>query len=495
MHRRLVFSAALLLSACASNMPAPKNEPASTKTDHVGGHLALSPCTLPKREGTPASAADHRGLCGTFSVPENRQRSNSRMLDLKVIVVPARSGKPNDPVVVLPGGPGQATTEMAWDYADDATIENDLVFLDLRGTSAGDALDCTFGVSDANAARYLEPFLIAGSGYAACRDELSKTADLRQYTTMNAMQDLDDLRVALGKEKIHLDGGSYGTRAAIVYMHMFGSHVKTAFLSGLVPVENRSPLFHPEAAQRAFDLLVEQCRADEHCHAAYPGVAEDLHAILRQLWAKPAKVKVAHPVTHDPIEVTLTADGFADGLRTMLYDAQSERRVPLLLRQASNGDLVPFAEAALLSHRGFDKSIHVGLMLSFTCAEDTSRIRTDEVEAATKGSFIGDQRVRSQMAACAVWPQSRIPREYYEPFRSDVPTILVSGEIDPVTPPKWGELALRSFPNGQHLVVPGAHVSYNDCIAQLARDLRRAGTTAGLDTRCVASLRNPPFAY
>jgi pimeloyl-ACP methyl ester carboxylesterase len=417
------------------------------------------------------------------------------MLDLHVIIVPARSGNSAEPIFVLAGGPGQAATEMAWDFADDATIENDLVFLDLRGTSAGQALDCTFGVSDENAARYLEPFLAAESGYAACRDELSKTADLTQYTTMIAMQDVDDLRIALGKEKIHLDGGSYGTRAAMVYMHMFGSHVKTAFLSGLVPVENRSPLYHAFAAQRAFDLLVEQCSADARCHAAYPSVAEDLRDVLQRLREKPASLRVPHPVTHDPIDVTLTAEGFADGLRTMLYDAESERRVPLLLRQAGKGDLAPFAEAALASHRSFDKTIHVGLMLSFTCAEDTSRIRADEVEKETKGSFIADQRVRSQMAACAVWPQSHIPPEYYRSFRTDVPTVLISGEIDPVTPPQWGELALRSFPNGRHLVFPGAHVSYNDCIAQLARDLRRSGTTVGLDTSCVASVRNPPFAF
>ena len=417
------------------------------------------------------------------------------MLDLHVIVAPARSGKSDEPIFVLPGGPGQATTEMAWDFADDATVENDLVFLDLRGTSAGQALDCNFGVSDENAARYLEPFLAAGSGFAACRDELSKTADLTQYTTMIAMQDVDDLRIALGKDKIHLDGGSYGTRAAMIYLRMFGSHVKTAFLSGLVPVENRSPLYHAAAAQHAFDLLVSQCRADARCHAAYPSIAKDLSDVLQRLREKPASIRVSHPVTHDPIHVTLTADGFADGLRTMLYDAESERRVPLLLRQAGTGDLAPFAEAALASHRSFDKSIHVGLMLSFTCAEDTSRIRADEVEKETKGSFIGDQRVRSQMAACAVWPQSRIPADYYAPLRSDVPTVLISGEIDPVTPPKWGELALRSFPNGRHLVVPGAHVSYNDCIAQLAHDLRRSGTTAGLDTSCVSTIRNPPFAY
>jgi pimeloyl-ACP methyl ester carboxylesterase len=310
---------------------------------------------------------------------------------------------------------------------------------------------------------------------------------------MSAMKDLDELRQALGYRRINLEGGSYGTRAAITYIRMFPKRVHAALLFSLVPIENRAPLYHAAAAQRAFDLLVAQCRADAACRAAYPDIAGDLRAVLERLRAEPARVRVPHPVTGLPTEVRLGASGFADALRVMLYSIDSGRRVPLLLRRARAGDLGPFAEAALRSSRGFTQSIRAGLLLSFTCAEDVSRIRPAEVATETAGSFIGAQRVRNQMAACSVWPKGDVPQDYYRPLRSQVPAILVSGNLDPVTPPSWGEIALRYFPNGIHIVLPGTHTPTNDCVNDLGRRLFLTGAVRGLDGNCAAATTLPPF--
>lgn len=480
----------LALAALAGCAMAP--EPASSE---LAERLTLAPCRIPKvTEKGPIEGEEVEVKCGTFLVPENRGEAGGRMLPLRVVIVPSRSGRPREPVFFLSGGPGQAATEQAPGYAGWWQPEHhDVVLMDLRGTGEGNALDCRLGGSDENPQAYLEGLLADGAGYAVCRDELQRRADLSQYTTMIAMRDLDELRQALGYDKINLEGGSYGTRAAITYVRMFGEHVHAALLTSLMPVENRGPLYHAAAARRAFELLVEQCRAEAPCRAAYPDMAGDLRTVLARLRTRPAAVRVPHPATGAPIEVRLTAPRFADALRVMLYSAEGGRSVPLLLRRARAGDLTPFAEAALQSSRSFVKGIRAGLMLSFTCAEDVWRIRPEEIAIETAGSFIGDQRVRSQMAACSVWPKGHVPKEYYRPLRSRVPVLLVSGDLDPVTPPSWGEVMLRSFPNGLHIVLPGGHTPTDECVVSLAKRIFLTGTTRGVDTRCVGALRNPPF--
>jgi pimeloyl-ACP methyl ester carboxylesterase len=426
-------------------------------------------------------------------VPENR-RTGERILPLRVVVIPARSAKPREPIFILAGGPGQAATSLAAAFASASPEDHDMVFMDVRGTGTGHALDCAFGGSDEQPEKYLEPYLAPGSDFAACRDALQQRADLTQYTTPIAMRDVDELRQAMGYEKINLDAGSYGTRAALTYIRMFGDHVHAAVLNGMVPFENRAPLYHAAAAQRAFDMLVGECAAEARCRAAYPNLSQDLREVMERLRVEPARVNVPHPVTGAPLEVRLTASGFADALRVMLYSGDSGRTVPLLLQRAKAGDLVPFAVAAIRSSRGFKQGVRTGLLLSFTCTEDVARIRPDEIARETAGSFIGDQRVRSQVEACAVWPKGDLPKNYHAPIKSDVPVLIVSGNLDPVTPPMWGEIGLRSFPKGVHVVVPGGHTPFNSCVASLARQLYLSGTTAGLDTGCVSKITAPPFA-
>jgi len=474
--RASVLTLSVLISGCATSSAAVPPSPRK---------LELEPCRVPGLE------EDLR--CGTFHVPENRRTGQGRTLPLKVIVIPARSQQPGEPIFYLSGGPGQAATESAQYAATSWQRQNhDVVLVDMRGTGEGHKLDCQLG-SDDELQAYLVPIFFEGSRFSACRDELSKKADLTQYTTPNSMQDLDEVRQALGYGKIHLEGGSYGTRAGLTYLRMYGQNVRSAYLSGLVPLSNRSPLFHAAAAQRAFELTVAECEAEASCRTAYPSPREDLAAILQSLREKPARVRVKHPVTGAPAELSLSEPAFTDGLRVMLYSAERGRTVPLLLQRARAGDYTPFAEAALMSSRGLREALRFGLLLSITCSEDVARIRPEEVEKETAGSFIGAYRVRGQMAACAEWPEAQVPEDYFRPFTSQVPVLLVSGNLDPVTPPQWAEEAKKSLPNSLHVVTPGGHTAGNECVDSLAREMFRTGSVQGLDTSCVKALRNPPF--
>jgi pimeloyl-ACP methyl ester carboxylesterase len=486
--------AALLLFGCA---PAASQPGEAARIMAPAQRLSLAPCRVPVLAPDFQSLLPGEGeeaRCGTFSVPENRDRPG-RMLPLKVIVIPSRSAVRREPIFFLAGGPGQAATELAPGFTGPLhRASRDVVLMDVRGTGEGTRLDCTLGGTDENPQSYLEPLFHEGTAYAACRDALSREADLRQYTTMAAMRDLDELREALGHRRIILEGGSYGTRAAMVYMKMFEPRVRAAMLSSLVPIENRAPLFHAAAAQRAFDLVADQCAAEAPCRAAFPDVRGDLAAILARLRAAPARVGVPHPVSGAPLELSLTASAFGDALRVFLYSGEASRQVPLLLSQARAGDLAPFARAAFQSSRGLAGGVRMGLLLSFTCSEDVHRIRPEEIERETAGTFIGDHRVRGQMAACSVWPRGEVPDEYYRPMRSNVPVLLVSGNLDPVTPPSWGEMARRSFPNSLHLLMPGGHTPGSLCLDRIAERFYREGSVANLDTSCVAAERLPPFA-
>lgn len=448
--------------------------------------LELKPCTLPNGAG--------EARCGVFRVPEDRARPSGRILPLKVVVIPARSKTPLEPVFLLLGGPGQAATDAAPFIAKSwEPREHDVVLMDLRGTGEGDKLDC-LPPSDDDLQAFLEPPFADRARYHACRIRLGAQADLTRYTTPIAMQDLDELRQALGYGRIDLEGGSYGTRAGLAYMHAYAAHVHAAAMSGLAPFSNRNPLYHAPAAQRAFDRIVAQCAAEAACKAAYPHLSQDLAEIMAGLKRNPVHVQVKHPRTGKPAEVVLDDGVFADGVRLMMYSAQGGRRLPLLLQQARAGDFTAFAQAALDNGYGLSHELAEGLLLAVTCSEDVARIRPQDVRRVTAGTFLGDRRVKAQMAACAEWPRAKMPKGYFDRFQVPIPALLVSGDLDPVTPPEWGADYLRHFPNGLHVVGPGAHVALNGCLDGLIEKLFATGTVKDLDARCVTAEPLPPFA-
>ena len=471
---------ALLLTATAAQAQGP----AAPGSDRLG--LELRSCRLPDVEDAVR--------CGVFRVPEDRSKPGGRVLPLKVIVLPARSATPaKAPVVFLSGGPGQGATDaVVWMAKSWHRDEHDVVLMDLRGTGEGHALDCPPGDGD-DLQSALEPLFADTAAVRACRQRLEQRADLTLYTTPVAMRDLDELRRALGYEQLNLWGGSYGTRAALVYVRSYGRSVRTVFATGAAPFENRAPLHHAAGAQAAFDRLADQCAADAGCRAAYPDVRGDLAAVLRTVETRPPGAAVRHPATGEPAQVTLTRSAFADGLRSMLYSAEEGRRVPLLLQRARAGDYAPFAQAALAAGYGLRRALRLGLTLSVTCPEDVTRIRSGEVPAATAGSFVGDHRVRGQMAGCAEWRKARMPEGYAAPFRSAVPAVVVSGDLDPVTPPAWGEAYRRYFRHSVHLVLPAGHSAQNDCADAVHRQLLRTADVRSLDTGCVERLRHPRF--
>jgi pimeloyl-ACP methyl ester carboxylesterase len=447
----------------------------------------LSPCHLPD------IAEDLK--CGVYEVYENRQARSGRMLPLKIIVIPARRPHPEQgPVFYLTGGPGETDADMAPDLVNSPEREtHDVVLVDERGTGDGHRLDCPSPGSDDNLQGYLKgPFDPAA--LRACAARLSQSFDLSQYTTPNAADDLDEVRQAMGYDRINLEGGSFGTYAAMTYIRRHGEHVRSAYLVSLVVLDNKVPLNHARAAQEGLDALLDQCEADPACGAAFPAVRAEVAGLLAQLRQHPADTWVKHPVTGVRTPIRLDATAFADGMRTMLYDSGPAHGFPLLIAKAKAGDFSPFAERAMGSSRNIYGGLRMGLSLAITCNEFVARIRPDEIGPAVRGTFLGDWRVRAQMAVCADWPKTALPAGYDAPFRSGVPTVLVSGDTDPASRPHWGEVAARSLPNSVHIVVPGgAHTPETPCVANVREQLFASGSVKGLDLSCVPAMQRPAF--
>jgi pimeloyl-ACP methyl ester carboxylesterase len=452
--------------------------------------LQLAPCG----EALPGAE------CGHLTVFENRATHTGRTLDIQVADVRA-TGKEraSDPLFFFAGGPGLGATRMAGGAVDDfAAIlkRRDLVFVDTRGTGGSHPLECALYLPADSPQAALGDFF-PPEAVKACRTELEKTSDLTQYTTPLVIDDVDDVRAALGYDQINLWGGSYGTRAALVYVRRHGAHVRSMMLVGVEGTRDPMPLHFARDAQRALNGVFADCAADKTCHAAFPDLAGDMQRAQARL-AKPVEASILHPETGELVKVALSRDLFGEALRYLMYQAGSASLVPALVHAAAQGDFDALAEYALFNRQHL-MGIGDGLYLSVTCAEDLPFITPGTGETEAQGTFLGDYRLLQQRRACSLWPRGAVPAGFQESVKSPVPALLLSGEWDPVTPPEQGARTAADLPNSLHVVVPHSGHSYDglsgvECISKLQTDFVERGSVKGLDASCVAAIKRNGFS-
>ncbi len=490
MQKIRLASLFLFFAAAALAVPTPKEAPYART---ARPRLDLSPCKLP--------GIEREVRCGRFEVWEDRAKRAGRKIALRVAVLPTTGPeKEPDPVFVFEGGPGESAVESAAGEAAGGAEVNrkrDIVLVDVRGTGDSNGLQCKALQGHAGVLGFLESFLPV-DGVRACRKDLEPRADLRFYTTAAAVDDVDDVRAALGYDRINVEGGSYGTNAALEYMRRHGEHVRTAVLQGIVPPGTRSPLYFPRHAQTALDQVIAGCARDVSCHAAFPDTAGEIDRLLARLGKQPAEVTLKDPKSGQPLKVAIGRSAVAQTIRYMLYVPITAAQIPLQVHMAAEGDLAPLAETAYL-FGNMMTSMSDGFYLSVTCSEDVAFFAPADAEKEARGTYLGDFRARAQKAACAEWPRGETPPDVNEPVRSDAPTLLISGERDPVTPAVWGEQAARSLTHSKHIVVPGGGHGFDgekgtECLDRLALELVERGSEKDLDTSCVAKIEPVPFA-
>jgi pimeloyl-ACP methyl ester carboxylesterase len=308
------------------------------------------------------------------------------------------------------------------------------------------------------------------------------------------MDDLDDVRAYLGYDRINLYGGSYGTRAALVYLRRHGEHVRTMVLDGVAPMDMRLPLFTARDAQRALDKLLTDCDADTACRNAFPDLSARIRTLLQRLEQSPPMVRIVHPRTGVAEDVRVEARVVASILFSALYSPLTASMVPALVEAAERNEFQSIF-ALGLAGEGTGENMSVGMQLSVLCSEDAGRVTPADVEHQAAGTVFGLHLLTNQLKACEIWPRGVVESSYYEPVVSDVPALVLSGDLDPVTPPTWGESVVKSLKNGRHITVPGTGhgVVATACGQKLIRNFLDDASATSLDVSCVRSIKRPPF--
>lgn len=458
--------------------------PASARTI---GSIAFAPCELDS-----ASSGSVEAECARFPVPEDPAAPDGRRIVLQLALVPARGrSAETDLVVMLAGGPGQAALEAFPDSAAAfAPLRRDrhVLLIDQRGTGRSNALKCPLPDWKDPATQTAAALRVQA---AQCLERVSAHADPRFYTTTDAVRDLETVRQALGAPRYNLVGGSYGTRVALEYLRRHPEGVRTLTLDGVVPPQLALLQDHAANLDAAVGQIFAACRLDADCFKPFGDPARTLAALRVRLRAAPQPAALHDPRTHVPRAATLTETLLAGVVRLYAYQPETAALLPLLVHEAAQGRPQPLlAQGEMVYERLRDALAH-GMELSVICAEDVPFLQPRPEDA---GTLLGPLVTGLAREQCALWPRGAMPADFKTPVVSDKPALLVSGERDPVTPPRYGEQVARTLSRSRHLVLQGqGHtVLTRGCMPKLLRDFIESADPAALDARCLEPLGAMP---
>ncbi|MEN8618861.1 alpha/beta hydrolase [Shewanella baltica] len=421
--------------------------------------------------------------CGFVTVPENPNKPDGKQIQVHYVVLPAvKNVNHEEALLAIAGGPGQSAIDNAAGF--DAMLskvrqQRDILLIDQRGTGRSNLLTCDEGAQsplsfdDDNADTLAET--------QKCLAKID--ADVTQYGSLNAIKDFEAVRQHLGYKKLHIYGISYGTRMAQLYMRLYPAHLATVTLDGIVPMQ-QSVLEIGASIDRGFDLLFKDCQETTACHAQFPELKAEFDQVAASLAKAPVMENVYDPVTGEKTMLTMTRGKFYGSIRMALYQANVRALVPHAIHQAAKHNFQPIL--GLYSLTIDNAGMAMGMHASVVCGEDMHRI-TPAMREQAQHSFMGKTMLEGLEATCEVWKVPAVDDSFSEPISSDIPTLLLSGEIDPATPPSWGELAMEKLTNAKHFVAPYAThgVAYQSCANNLIADLVRSGSVKDLDGECL----------
>lgn len=474
---------------------APSDAPSTPVKPEVWklGSLTLKPCEL----GQPNSGLSTAAWCAPFDVPENRADPHSRRINLKLAVIRSSAQVASkDMLVMLAGGPGQAATE-SWPGVAGAlqplTQHRHVVLLDQRGTGGSNPLTCKDedegtegGTEDADPSAERQKQLIEH-----CLKQLEGRADPRFYTTTIAAQDLEDVRKALGSPTFDLVGVSYGTRMAQHYAMRYPSAVRSLVLDGVVPNEL---VLGQDFARNLDDALKAQfalCTANEACRKRFNDPYQTLYQLRDALRANPHKVSFRDPQNYQTVQRTLSEYSLASVVRMFAYSPLTASLLPLSIDAAAHGDVGPLLGQAKLLSGDLSDTMNGGMQESVICSEDADLLTTNEDDAHT---ILGNRMIDQLRTTCAVWPKGERPADFHQPLKTDKPVLLLSGQLDPVTPPRYGDQVAKNLPNSRHLVLTGQghNVINAGCAPQLVKHFIEDINPKALDVTCLQRLQTTP---
>ena len=459
--------------------------------DGLAGAILLDDCRISAGEGLPSLKA----RCGTLKRPLDPDDPAKGEIDLRVAVVAALNLKPQpDPFVPIAGGPGQGTVQFYAAYAatfEDVRRDRDIVLVDQRGTGESSRMDCP-----------VDEALIVGQ-YSAeqtisdsndCMAQLP--FDPRYFTTSVAVTDLEAVREALGYPSLNLYGVSYGSRVAQHYARRYPGSTRTVVLDGVVPPQlSLGPEIATES-QRAVDRVLIRCEEDAACSARFPGIRDVFDRVVDALKQQPATVVIPDPNSGQPEEIQFGDVELAVAIRLLAYHPNPIALMPLLIDEAGRGNYAPLGSQYRMTILAMADMLALGMHNSIVCTEDVpfydaASIDRDEIGA----TYMGALQLESLEAICSVWPKGAIDAEFKTPLATDLPVLLLSGDADPITPPRYAELAATEFSNARHLIGElQGHGQINvGCTPRLVAEFVDTADPQGLDAGCLERSFVMPF--
>jgi pimeloyl-ACP methyl ester carboxylesterase len=441
---------------------------------------------------TGKAPVERSAECGSFLVKENPSDLNSANISLNVLRLPAVNPAPEkDPLFVIAGGPGQSAVvvaESVHSLFNDIRKNRDIIFVDQRGTGKSNPLDCELEPDASKPLSVAEQEAFSREALNQCINKVKNHA--AYYTTNYAIADLDAVRIALGYEKINMWGGSYGSRVVLEYMRRYPAQVRVSVIDGVAPVAIALPWFMEADGLAALQAINKQCAETPACAEHYGDIVQKAQKVADGLLLKSQAIKISHPRTQEKITVNLTSQDFSGVIRLALYSRDLSSLLPQAISEADAGDYELFASLIFLAESKSDMAgISYGMHYSVICNEDYPLYK--DKNPIESNVFLNSLSVQKYSEVCAQWPHADLPADYWQPIKSDLPLLMLSGAVDPVTPPRWGELVKAGLANATHVIAPGGHhiISAEGCISQLITAFIVKGDGKELDAQCANNIQ------
>ncbi|MCO5194345.1 MAG: alpha/beta hydrolase [Anaerolineae bacterium] len=451
-------------------------------------------------------------ICGYVTVPEDRANDDDATIRLAIAVFKATGANAQpDPVILLAGGPGEKTVANAQNVAlilQSFRDERDLIIFDQRGVGLSEpALECPeFTDAILATTAELDTTAVARTifdGTMMCRDRLvAEGHNLSAFNSAENAADVDAIRQALGYELLNLYGGSYGSVLAQTIMRDYPEGVRSVIIGAILPVEASFFVDVPTNIVNATLHLLDRCASDEACNAAYPDLEQTLYDTIEQLNTEPVPITITDPLTGDSYDTWLTGDAVFDNLVTFLYITDIIPVLPQAISDVANGDYELMTQLSSTKLALLD-AISRGMLFSVFCAEDLIGVTPadyletrEQIPPQLAGNTDPEDFIEYDFfGICANWPADEADLSVKEPVVSDLPTLILQGEFDPVTPLIYAETVAEHLDNSYLYEFPtvGHNVLLaNDCARQIA-DAFLDNPTSEPDTSCIA--RIPTLAF
>jgi pimeloyl-ACP methyl ester carboxylesterase len=467
-------------------------------------NIAKCPTDLPdgKLEGTDV-------VCGFLTVPEDHSKPTGKTIKLAIATLKSARANTNPPLVYLAGGPGGGAIEgiegfTSAIFPDRRIAEGrDIIFIDQRGTGFSEpSLKCP--EVSAVELKYLsqaydkqaEQAILAA--YTQCRNRLTKEGvNLGLYNSAQNAADIEAMRLALKLDKLDLYGVSYGSRLALTIMRDFPQGIRSVIITSILPLQADIASEQGTSFNNSLEEFFKACEADANCKRKTPTLRDDFEKAYNQLKAKPLTIPATNLVDNSKIDLYLDGDVFLTAVYYALFvGVLFLPQLPAIINAASKGsyDAIGFLFGALILPTL--NSVSTGMFNSTQCTEEYSFSDPARVKAAYQNLIppikeAGADDFDSAFAICSLWNVPKAPALENQAVKSDIPTLIINGKYDPITPPKYGEEAAKTLSKSTVVTLPNTGhdpATLNECATTMRLQFL-ADPTKAVDVQCASRLK------